>query len=481
MTVPLGNRMDYTGNGAVDTYAYTFKIFEDSELLVTVADTDGAETTLVLTTDYTVTGAGSSSGGNVVLVNASQAWLDSGGDLLTGYHLTIRRVLDLTQETDLPNQGSFFAEVHEDQFDRLVMIAQQQQDQIERGIRLPETVSSATFDPELPPSIVGEAGAILKVNSDGDGWTVGTADLPDATVTPYMETVLDDLDAAAARATLGALEDGTSTVDATNLAPDSVTTVKILNSNVTTAKIADGNVTLAKISEAALAGLSVYGGVVGGTADAMTLTVSPAFTSYAAGMTLVWRATAANTTAVTLNVNGLGAKNLYDCEAAALSGAEIQSGMVLSATYDGTQFILHKILARTHLRVNTGAGHGSTNTRIRRIETSEVAVGTSATVSHSATAGTSFTIVRPGLYAIGYGDSHSGNAIFGISLNSAQLTTTIASITATNRLSISSVSASFNSSASVRWLSAGDVVRPHTDAGPTSTDAVTYFDIQRIR
>ena len=47
------SRMDYTGNGAVDTYSYSYKIFANTDLLVTVRNTSDVETTLTLTTDYT--------------------------------------------------------------------------------------------------------------------------------------------------------------------------------------------------------------------------------------------------------------------------------------------------------------------------------------------------------------------------------------------------------------------------------------------
>ena len=166
------SRVSYTGNGAVDTYAYTFKIFSDDDLRVTVRDTDDVETTLTLTTDYTVTGAGSVSGGNVVLVNSAQAWLDGDGDLKSNYILTIRRVRDLVQETDIRNQGAFYPEIHEDQFDILVMQDQQQQDEINRSVKLPETISTSDFDPTLPTDI-GTASAVLAINATGDGFEVG--------------------------------------------------------------------------------------------------------------------------------------------------------------------------------------------------------------------------------------------------------------------------------------------------------------------
>ena len=169
------NRVSYIGNGNTDTYAYTFRIFEDDDLLVTVKDTDDVETTLVKTTDYTVTGVGGSSG-NVVLVNASQAWLDVDGDLKSNYELVIRRVRPLTQETDIRNQGSFFPSTHEDVFDHLMMIAQQHQDEIDRSIKLPETVAGSGFDTLLPSDGLA-ANTVLLVNSTGDGFTTGpTAD-----------------------------------------------------------------------------------------------------------------------------------------------------------------------------------------------------------------------------------------------------------------------------------------------------------------
>jgi len=167
------NRLNYTGNGAVDTYAYTFRVFDDDDLTVTVRDTDDVETTLTKTTHYTVTGVGELSGGNVALVNGAFDWIDGDGDLKSNYILTIRRVLDLIQETDIRNQGTFFPETHEDQFDKFIMIDQQQQDEINRSVKFPETIPSSSFDNDLPASLVGEINAVLMTNDTGDGWEAG--------------------------------------------------------------------------------------------------------------------------------------------------------------------------------------------------------------------------------------------------------------------------------------------------------------------
>lgn len=160
----LTNRIEYLGNGAVSNYSFPFKIFADADLLVTQLDLTGVETTLVLNTNYTVTGAGVSSGGSITLL---------GGALVSGYGLVIRRKLSIIQATDIRNQGPFFPETHENQFDKLVMIDQAQQNEIDRSMKLPESVFSSDFDPTLPTDIADSPGAMVIVNSAGDGLEMG--------------------------------------------------------------------------------------------------------------------------------------------------------------------------------------------------------------------------------------------------------------------------------------------------------------------
>lgn len=134
---------------------------------------------------------------------------------------------------------------------------------------------------------------------------------------------------------------------------------------------------------------------------------------------------------------------------------------------------------------NTGAGHGSTNTRIRRIETSQETVGNCATFASSSTAGTSFTINGSGVYKITYWDQSpaGGGTSIGISLNSAELTTNITGIAVANMLALQANSAA-NGPLLCTWvgrLVAGDVVRPHTDTGPTATaQNRTTFHVEKI-
>ncbi|MBU4681195.1 hypothetical protein KC222_04105 [Cedecea davisae] len=106
---------EYTGNGVTVSFPYTFRIFLKSDLVVQTVDLSENIRVLALDTDYTVTGAGKYNGGAVVLT----------APLANGWRISVSRELPVTQETDLRNQGKFFAEVHEDAFDKLTMLIQQ--------------------------------------------------------------------------------------------------------------------------------------------------------------------------------------------------------------------------------------------------------------------------------------------------------------------------------------------------------------------
>lgn len=123
---------EYTGNGVTTTFPYTFRIFQKSDLVVQVVDLNENITELILDTDYIVTGAGGYNGGNIILSK----------ELVSGYQISISRELPVTQETDLRNQGKFFAEVHEDAFDKLTMLIQQVRSWFSLALRKPSFVAN---------------------------------------------------------------------------------------------------------------------------------------------------------------------------------------------------------------------------------------------------------------------------------------------------------------------------------------------------
>ncbi|EFM18627.1 hypothetical protein [Pantoea sp. aB] len=108
------NHEQYTGNGVTTAFPFRFRILKSSHMVVTVSDTDGNLTTLINGSDYTVKGVGLVEGGTVNLSSP----------LMDGWKISLDRDLPATQETDLRNQGKFFAETHEDVFDYLTMLVQ---------------------------------------------------------------------------------------------------------------------------------------------------------------------------------------------------------------------------------------------------------------------------------------------------------------------------------------------------------------------
>lgn len=75
---------------------------------------------------------------------------------------------------------------------------------------------------------------------------------------------------------------------------------------------------------------------VSGT-NTITATLTPALSSYETGMVVNFIAAATNTGAVTLNLNGLGAKTVQE-RGTALTGAELVANRPVQVVYDGTNF-----------------------------------------------------------------------------------------------------------------------------------------------
>lgn len=73
--------------------------------------------------------------------------------------------------------------------------------------------------------------------------------------------------------------------------------------------------------------------------NTITLAASRTMTAYAQGDLFTFKAGGTNTGAATLNVDSLGAKNIY-FQGAALGGGEITNGQIVTVVYDGTQFQL---------------------------------------------------------------------------------------------------------------------------------------------
>lgn len=73
-------------------------------------------------------------------------------------------------------------------------------------------------------------------------------------------------------------------------------------------------------------------------ADTITASSALSLSAYATGQTFRFVSAGANTGAVTLNINSLGAKSVTKNGSTALAAGDIQSGAVVDVTYDGTRF-----------------------------------------------------------------------------------------------------------------------------------------------
>ena len=156
MTVSsITNKQSYNGNGTQSVFAYTFKIFADTDIKVYVG------TSLkTLSTHYTLSGVGIAGGGNVTFTAGNFPAAGTG-------NVTILRSLALTQGVDLVNYGRFDAEVIEAQYDKLTMMVQQLQEQADRTIRFSTTVSDAG-GVEITDTVAERSGKVLAYDANGD-------------------------------------------------------------------------------------------------------------------------------------------------------------------------------------------------------------------------------------------------------------------------------------------------------------------------
>lgn len=179
------------GNGANTSWPYTFLIPAESDLVVTLVTIASGNEVVVSPANYSVTGIGNDAGGQVTYPLVGPA-------LSALYKIVVERVLPLTQDTDLVNQGGAYPQDIEDALDYLTMAVQQLQDQINRSIVFSVADSVAA---DLP---VASARANLSLTFNSNGDPVATSQLtPGTTVSAAMIPVVTAPTTAAALTALG--------------------------------------------------------------------------------------------------------------------------------------------------------------------------------------------------------------------------------------------------------------------------------------
>lgn len=175
-------------------------------------------------------------------------------------------------------------------------------------------------------------------------------------------------------------------------------------SQLATAPFIDPGAKLSQLPSSFQNGQWTWAGSLGGSANALTATLSPAPASLTAGLVVRGKSIAANTGAVTLNVNGLGAVAVKRIDGtSALIGGEIgAAGQSLTFEYNGSVFVIRSPLSP--LFPGALAPFQSTNNATQSLSnntTTAVSCGASGSLAGvgSLTGGV-FTFTRAGVYSI---------------------------------------------------------------------------------
>lgn len=137
-------KIEYNGAGTTGPFAVPFKFLAAADLLVVKTEiATGVATTLILTTDYTVAGAGDEAGGSVSTVAVLPAT----------HRISIIRDPDQLQLIDYTPNDKFPAETHERGLDLLTMLIQRLFEIASRTIRYPEGDTGVPIIPKLSERI----------------------------------------------------------------------------------------------------------------------------------------------------------------------------------------------------------------------------------------------------------------------------------------------------------------------------------------
>lgn len=144
------SKIAYAGNNStVTAYTIPFYFQDNAHIVCVVTDSDGVETTLALTTDYTLTGADNPGGGTLTTV---AAWDNT-------HTVTIFREVPATQLTTYSPNDSFPASSHEKALDKLTYLVQQNARKIAQCLQVTEASDSPTPAASVPLSVAGLDGS----------------------------------------------------------------------------------------------------------------------------------------------------------------------------------------------------------------------------------------------------------------------------------------------------------------------------------
>lgn len=173
-------------NSTLEITEFLFKNPEQVKITHTYLDEDGIlkDKQLTYGTDYEVEKTLPSDVAKTdanLTASVGQIKLKSTVSVLQGETLTVYRESEIVQEISYPRTGPFPAATHEGALDYLTMQNQEQQDQIDRSLKVP--ISTQNFLGQLP---VPEPNKALKINAEGNGFVMSDYD-PDTALATTEE------------------------------------------------------------------------------------------------------------------------------------------------------------------------------------------------------------------------------------------------------------------------------------------------------
>jgi len=168
----------YLGNGTVSVYAFAFKIFLTTDVLVQFTSAAGVLSTGVLGTDYSVSmnpDQNATPGGNIVLTTP----------LASGVTLNVGSQVPLTQLVVLTTPGNFYPQIVSDALDKVTILIQQALGSIAGAIRVPEVGAVPVL-----PAAAARANQLLSFDALGNPITVAPAAQSATALTLLLQSYL---------------------------------------------------------------------------------------------------------------------------------------------------------------------------------------------------------------------------------------------------------------------------------------------------
>lgn len=242
----------YSGNGIATVFAYDFIIQSASDVQVFL-DILGVLTLQEITTDYAVSGVGNPAGGNITFVVAPETGVSN---------ILIRRATPLTQEVDYIEGDEFPAETHESALDKLTKIVQEQQEELNRAVKVqandstdPDALVEALFAAEINADLdaaaaaASAAAALVSQNAAASSASAASTSATNASNSASAAST------SATNAANSATASATSATNSANSASASATSATNAANSATAAQTAETNAELAETNaETAAAG-----------------------------------------------------------------------------------------------------------------------------------------------------------------------------------------------------------------------------------